>query len=144
MPKLYFYDTGLACSLLGLEKDPQLENHYLKGALFENWVILEILKGRTNRGLPPNLYFWRDQTGHGVDLIGEWGGKIHGVEIKFGSTLQDQYLKNLNYFIDLTKSDKRFAVEGYLVYGGDQMGTYTGVALTPTDQIGPRFFPPSL
>lgn len=60
MPKLYFYDTGLACTLLGLEKATQLQTHYLKGALFENLVILEILKKRLNQGLPPNLYFWRD------------------------------------------------------------------------------------
>ncbi len=52
MPKLYFYDTGLACSLLGLEKKNQVETHYLKGALFENLVILEVLKMRFNLGLP--------------------------------------------------------------------------------------------
>lgn len=74
MPKLYFYDTGLVCSLLGLEKEAQLETHYLKGALFENLVILEFLKGRLNQGLPPNFYFWRDQSGHEVDLLAEWGG----------------------------------------------------------------------
>lgn len=74
MPKLYFYDTGLACTLLGLEKENQLETHYLKGALFENLIVLEIFKRRLNQGLPANLYFWRDRTGHEVDLLAEWGG----------------------------------------------------------------------
>lgn len=74
MPKLYFYDTGLACTLLGLEKESQLETHYLKGALFENLIVLEIFKKRLNQGLPTNLYFWRDRTGHEVDLLAEWGG----------------------------------------------------------------------
>lgn len=67
MPKLYFYDTGLACTLLGLQKAEQLNTHYLKGGLFENLVILEVLKKRLNQGLPPNLYFWRDHTG--VELL---------------------------------------------------------------------------
>ncbi|XCA33777.1 MAG: DUF4143 domain-containing protein [Wolbachia endosymbiont of Polyergus mexicanus] len=74
MPKLYFYDTGLACTLLGLEKESQLETHYLKGALFENLIVLEIFKKRLNQGLPANIYFWRDRTGHEVDLLAEWGG----------------------------------------------------------------------
>jgi predicted AAA+ superfamily ATPase len=74
MPKLYFYDTGLACTPLGLEKESQLETHYLKGALFENLIILEIFKKRLNKGLPAYLYFWRDRTGHEVDLLAEWGG----------------------------------------------------------------------
>ncbi|MCZ6886804.1 MAG: DUF4143 domain-containing protein [Rickettsia endosymbiont of Ixodes persulcatus] len=56
MPKLYFYDTGIACNLLGLEQDKQLESHYLKGVLYENLVILELLKGRLNLGLPTNFY----------------------------------------------------------------------------------------
>ncbi|MGL9779333.1 MAG: DUF4143 domain-containing protein [Wolbachia sp.] len=74
MPKLYFYDTGLACTLLGLERESQLETHYLKGALFENLIVLEIFKKRLNQGLPANLYFWRDRTGHEIDLLAEWGG----------------------------------------------------------------------
>ncbi|WP_265016809.1 MULTISPECIES: DUF4143 domain-containing protein [unclassified Wolbachia] len=64
MPKLYFYDL-----LVGLEKE-----YYLKGALFENLIVLEIFKKRLNQGLPANLYFWRDRTGHEIDLLAEWGG----------------------------------------------------------------------
>ncbi|MDM8335387.1 DUF4143 domain-containing protein [Wolbachia pipientis] len=56
IPMLYFHDTGLACILLGLEKEIQLETHYPKGALFENLIVLEIFKRRLNQGLPPNLY----------------------------------------------------------------------------------------
>ncbi len=61
---------------MGLEKEEQLETHYLKGGLYENLVILEMLKGRLNLGLPTNFYFWRDQTGHEIDCIAEWGGTI--------------------------------------------------------------------
>lgn len=130
MPKLYFYDTGLACSLLGLEKESQLDTHYLRGALFENLVILEILKHRLNKGLPANLYFWRDQTGHEVDLIGEWGGTIHAFEIKAGSTFQPDFIKNVTYFCNLAKHSK-----GYLIYMGTQRGNYHEMSLVPLAQI---------
>ena len=129
MPKLYFYDTGLACSLLGLEASSQIESHYLKGALFENLIILEILKGRLNRGLPHNLTFWRDKTGHEIDVIAEWGGSIHAMEIKLGSTLQETYLKNLKYFKTLAEGKK--TITSYLLYTGTQTGAYLSTKLIP-------------
>jgi predicted AAA+ superfamily ATPase len=135
MPKLYFYDTGLACTLLGIEKEIQLESHYLKGALFENLMILEILKARTNKGLPANLYFWRDRTGHEVDLIGEWGGGIHAIEIKLGATFQGDYIKNLRYFMKLCRNAPKEVVNGYLIYTGSQEGQYLDVTLTPLSKI---------
>ena len=113
MPKLYFYDTGLACMLLGLEKERQLETHYLKGALFENLIVLEIFKRRLNQGLPANLYFWRDRTGHEVDLLAEWGSDIHAIEIRASSTFQSDFIKNVQYFCELSQIAK-----GYLIYTG--------------------------
>jgi len=135
MPKLYFYDTGLASSLLGLEKEEQIENHYLKGGLFENLMILEVLKGRLNNGLQPNLYFWRDRTGHEVDLIGDWGGQIHAMEIKTGSTFQDSYIKNLKYFMALSEKESKGKALGYLIYSGKQDGNYLGIKLLPMDKV---------
>lgn len=130
MPKLYFYDTGLACTLLGLEKEDQLQTHYLKGALYENLVILELLKGRLNLGLPANFYFWRDKTGHEIDFIAEWGGVIKAVEIKFNSTFQPDFTKNLNYFYKLASDS-----ECYLVYNGTQDGKFLNTSLIPLRQI---------
>jgi len=69
MPKLYFYDTGLATALLGIEKAEQLTLNPFRGSLFENMVILELLKKRFNEGKAHNLYFWRDNLGNEVDLI---------------------------------------------------------------------------
>ena len=135
MPKLYFYDTGLACTLLGLEKAEQVETHYLKGALFENLMVLEILKGRMNQGLPPHLYFWRDRTGHEVDLIGEWGGRIHAIEMKYGATFQEAYVKNLRYFIELSHQHSQVPLSSYLVYTGTQEGQFLDIALTPIKNI---------
>jgi len=132
MPKLYFYDTGLACTLLGLETSEQLETHYLKGALYENLIILELLKGRLNKGLLPNLYFWRDRSGHEIDLIAEWGGKIKAIEIKAGSTFQSKFNKNLQYFCKLSSDAD---IEGYLVYNGEQEGKFLDISLIPAKKI---------
>jgi len=131
MPKLYFYDTGIACALLGLEKEEQLETHYLKGGLYENLVILELLKGRLNSGLPTNFYFWRDQTGHEIDFIAEWGGTIKAIEIKSNATFQPEFIKNLNFFHKLA-----FDVECYLVYNGTQEGKFLNTFLIPLKKIG--------
>jgi len=130
MPKLYFYDTGLVCNLLGIEKAEQIRTHYAKGELYENVAILEVLKGRLNKGLPPNLYFWRDRTGHEVDLIAEWGGTTHALEIKSTATFRPDLISNINYF-------KSFAPEskGYLVYNGEQQGTFKDTTLVPLNKL---------
>jgi uncharacterized protein len=128
-PKLYFYDTGLAVSLLGIEQASQLDTHYLKGALYENLVILEILKACLNKGLLPNLYFWRDISGHEVDLIGEWGGFTKAIEIKMGGTFQKQFVKNVTYFCGLDERAK-----GYVVYSGEE-GFYQNTTLLPITSV---------
>jgi predicted AAA+ superfamily ATPase len=128
-PKLYFYDTGLACSLLGIERAEQLETHYLKGNLYENLIILELLKARLNRGLIPNLYFWRDLSGREVDIVAEWGGSIKAIEIKMGSTLQPNFVKGVNYFCSLFPQAK-----GYVLYPG-QEGFYMNTTLLPVKSI---------
>ena len=130
MAKLYFCDTGLACTLLGLEKAEQLQTHYLKGALFENIVMLELLKARFNKGLPGNLYFWRDKTGHEIDCIAEWGGQIKAIEIKSSMTFQNDFIKGLRYFHELSKKSKN-----YLIYNGSQDGAYLETQLVPLKNI---------
>lgn len=135
MPKLYFYDTGLACTLLGLEQENQLSTHYLKGALFENLIILEILKKRLNQGLLPNIYFWRDRTGYEIDLLAEWGDKIHIMEIKSGSTFQSDFIKNIQYFHTISKEVPGKMVKGYLIYSGQQAGSYLDVELVPLEKL---------
>ncbi len=137
MPKMYFYDTGLACHLLGMENSQQVETHYLKGGLYENMVILEVLKGRLNRARVPNLYFWRDSAGREVDLIAEWGGVIKAIEIKSGTTFQQNFIKNVLYLYDLSKKETAptAPVQPYLIYGGDYSGTLLETKLVPFTQI---------
>ncbi len=97
-PKLYFYDTGVACSLLNIIQVEQIATHFLRGALFENLVINEFVKKSLNTGQEPQLSFWRDKTGNEVDLIELIGGKQYAYEIKSGSTYSTDYFKGLRYW----------------------------------------------
>lgn len=94
-PKLYFYDTGLACSLLGLSSPEQIDTFYMKGALFENLVINQFLKNALNRGERPDFTFWRDSQGNEIDLIATRGKEMSGYEIKSSSTFNYDYFKGL-------------------------------------------------
>lgn len=98
MPKLYFYDTGVAASLLGLQSANQLATHYLRGELFENFILTEYLKTKTNMQSTAQYYFWRDKVGHEIDLLVEEGTTLSLVEIKAGKTITPEYTKNLSYF----------------------------------------------
>lgn len=124
MPKIYFYDTGLACSLLGIENKKQLENHYLRGGLFENLVISELLKFRLNYGQQPNLYFWRDKSGHEIDCIYETADKLISIEIKSSKSLSNDHFKNLTYFQDLS-----FQKQSILCYAGDIEAVQHGISV---------------
>jgi uncharacterized protein len=124
-PKLYFLDTGVACTLLGIESADQLSTHYLRGGLFENWVILERLKKRFNAGLNSNLFFWRDNTGHEIDLLEENGQTLHAWEIKAGETFHSDWMKGLKWFQKVAEPNPQLTI----VYGGDRSTTRMGVPI---------------
>jgi len=115
-PKLYFYDTGLAASFLGLESSMQLSTHYLRGELFENLIIAEYLKKEFAKGKEPQIYFWRDSNQNEVDLLIETDGTLYAIEIKSGATLNDNYFKGLIQFQQISNIDKSNLT---VVYGGD-------------------------
>lgn len=94
-PKLYFYDTGLACSLLDIRTAEQVSTHFLRGGLFENLVINEFVKQAYNKGEEPNLTFWRDSTGNEVDLLQYIDGKPYAYEIKSGATYSPDFFKGI-------------------------------------------------
>lgn len=114
-PKLYFYDSALVCYLLGIRDNNHLQTHPLKGAIFEGMVITELLKNRTNAGLDINLFYWRDKTGHEVDLIIDNGKTLLPIEIKSGMTISKDYFKNIDYWTNLSGSKKAF-----ILYTGAQ------------------------
>jgi len=97
-PKLYFFDTGLACSLLRIDSTETLQNSHFQGPLFEACIISDFYKQYCNAGLRPSLYFWRDSSGaHEVDCILDHGVKLYPVEIKAGKTITQESFRGLNY-----------------------------------------------
>ena len=102
--KLYFFDTGLVCFLLGIENKGQLENHPLRGNVFENMVVAEFLKSRYNIGKEPNVFFYRDSQQKEVDIVQEYSfDNLFAYEIKSAKSYHSDFEKNLNYFRNLFK-----------------------------------------
>lgn len=114
-PKLYFYDTGLVCYLLGIESEQQLALHPLRGALFENMVVNEAVKNRLNRAKDPNLYFYRDKSQKEVDLLHLKGNQIQAYEIKSGKSYLKEYYKGIVYIKEIFKER---IVKSALIYDG--------------------------
>lgn len=116
-PKLYFYDTGLACSLLEIKTPAQMNTHYLRGNLFENMVISDFMKNDYNKGIiEPSVSFWRDSIGNEVDLIHRDGDREDAYEIKSAETFNESFLKGLKYWSKLAGPD---ASKLHLIYGGE-------------------------
>ncbi|PLY03422.1 MAG: AAA family ATPase [Desulfuromonas sp.] len=116
-PKLYFYDTGLLCWLLGIQSPEQLVTHPLRGSIFETFVISEVKKLFCNRGEQGELYFWRDSNGNEVDVLIPVGDKLMPVEIKSGKTVTREFFTGLNRWRELAGD---LACEPTLVYGGQE------------------------
>jgi len=114
MPKLYFYDTGLACSLLGIHDAQQLKYNYMAGSLFENLIISELMKTRYNKAKNNKLYFWRDNVGHELDVLIDNPNGLFPVEIKYGKTITPEFFKGLLFWQKISNTQN-----GAVVYGGE-------------------------
>jgi len=130
-PKLYFLDTGLAAWLLSIETPGQLSTHPLRGALFETWVVAELLKKRLNSGRPSNLSFWRDRAGHEVDVLIEIGGGLVPVEVKSGATISRDAWRGLEKWQEISGQQG----PGYLVYGGGEVQTRGELRTVPWTEL---------
>jgi uncharacterized protein len=131
-PKLYFYDTGVACSLLGISNVKQFAVHPAKGPLFENMIISELLKERFNAGIADNLYYWRDKTGNEVDILIENAGKLKVMELKAGETVSQDFFKGLEYFSSLNT----ITAQKLLVYGGkEEQKRSNGIIVKPWNKL---------
>jgi len=133
MPKLYFYDVGLASWLLGIRTPEQMETHPLRGNIFETLIISELIKSQRNRGELPAFYFWRDSNGNEIDLIVEQGSGLMPIEIKSGKTLARDSFAGLNKWCTLA-GDK--ALKPTLVYGGSETYLHKGVKVIGWQQSG--------
>ncbi len=114
-PKIYFTDTGLVSHLLGIETENQVKRDPLRGGLYENFIILEILKAQYNQGRRPELFFFRDTHGNEVDLIIKQQRQLIPIEIKSSATFTKDFLKGINGFKKLT-GDR--CLDGYVLYNG--------------------------
>jgi uncharacterized protein len=132
MPKLYFYDTGLACSFLGLESVDQISTHYLVGSLFENLVISDLIKYKMNFGLNTNFYFWRDKLGREVDCLIESGLEKTILEIKAGKTINEDFFSGLKFYKDLAGEKN---ISSYMIYGGKNVEVRSAGKVLPWHNV---------
>jgi len=113
--KIYFYDTGLLCYLLGIKTPEELMFHYLRGSIFESFIISEIKKSVFNLRIQAEFSFFRNLTGNEVDLIIEMPGIVKVVEIKSGKTINPQFFKGINFWY------KNFGdSQSFVIYAGDE------------------------
>ena len=121
-PKLYFYDTGLLCHLLGITDGKQIGQHHMKGALIENFVFAELIKASYGKLRYSDIFYWRDKIGNEVDFLIASGGIKKLIEVKAGKTIAADYFKGIDYFRKVHKgSDK---LQSYLLYTGENEYTY--------------------
>lgn len=116
-PKLYFYDTGLLCHLLGIKSVTALKKNNAYCALFENWVMSEIRKNNFNAARNEGMYYFRDSTGNEVDIISERDGELVAIEIKAGVKTNNNNLRGLKYW-----QKYQLKSQSILVYGGKSIG----------------------
>ena len=133
MPKLYFYDAGLAAWLLGIKTTEQIITHPLRGNIFETFIISELIKSKLNFGEKPSFFFWRDSNGNEVDLIVEQGINLMPIEIKSGRTLTHEAFAGLEKW--RTLAGKK-AVLPALIYGGEESYTQKGIKVIGWKECG--------
>lgn len=124
-PKLYFYDTGLLCSLLGIKSDSELKTHYAYGSIFENFVINEFVKTQYNKGKHKNVYFLRDKIGHEIDCFIPDNNCNRMCEIKSSATFDKSFIKNIEYY----NSDNSTCCS--VIYNGSEKFKYKNVEIVP-------------
>jgi len=131
-PKLYFYDTGLACALLRLRDPDMLDTHHFYGALFENMVITDLRKQALHAEGVADHFFWRDHKGREVDCIIEDRGRVKAIEVKAAKTLKPEFFRALTYFRELADIKPSDAM---LVNGGDECRTHRGMPALPWTEL---------
>ena len=130
--KLYFYDSGLICNLLGIESSSQLETYSSRGSIFESWVASEILKKFLNHHRRPTLYFWRDHKGIEVDFLIEHGDRLLPLEVKSGSTVASDWFDSLKFWQELAKP---YSEKPWVIYGGEDRQSRSSAEILPWNQL---------
>jgi predicted AAA+ superfamily ATPase len=131
-PKIYFYDSGLLCYLLRIKNHDDLRISPYRGNIFESFCISEFLKSAYHQKLDPGIFFWRDSTGHEIDMLIEQGHSLVPVEIKSGETFNSGFIDGLRYWINLTGYK---AEDALLIYGGDKRMNFKGITIIPWQDL---------
>ena len=127
-PRLHFLDTGLVCYLLDIRDAATLEHHPLRGAIFESFVVSELIKAFAAERRDAPLYFWRDATGHEVDVLIDAGGRVVPVEVKSGQTVAADAVDGLLWWTSISGNPNR---GGVLVHGGTDRFDFKGIRVLP-------------
>ena len=125
-PKLYFNDPGLACFLLDIESPRQLERDKMRGAIFENYIVMEVIKHRYNRGLLNGVYFYRDSNQHEVDILLKEEGEITAIEVKSSMTYHTSFENDISKLSDWINTP---VVNKIVIYSGDFENTTSNIKL---------------
>ncbi len=128
----YFYDVGLASYLLGMESIKHVEIHPLRGNLFENLVLIDLLKYRYNLGLRNNLNFYRDSRGNEIDIIYRRGAHVFPIEVKSAETVSPDFFKG---FIAFEKIVSELPFGKAVIYAGDREETRGDITIAPAFKI---------
>ncbi|UCC75243.1 MAG: ATP-binding protein [Gemmatimonadota bacterium] len=135
-PKLHFLDTGLACHLLGVTEPDQLRHHPLRGALFESWVVSEVMKSRAHRGLPESLFHFRTAKGLEADLLIEEGDRLTAVEAKSAATVASDFFTPLKRLAaDVERQLPHLEFDARVVFGGDTAQRRSDATVIPWRQL---------
>jgi predicted AAA+ superfamily ATPase len=127
-PKLHFLDTGLVCYLLGIRDAVTLERHPLRGAIFESFVVGELVKSFAHTGREAPLYHWKDTADHEIDILVDLGDRLLPIEVKSGVTLPADALDTLRWWCALPGNDNQ---AGVLVHGGGEVRERGGFTILP-------------
>jgi len=135
-PKLYFYDTGLLCYLLGINQSSQLDTHPLRGHIFENFIISEVYKNQINNAKEKNMYFWRDQKGHEIDLVLDYSSYLFPIEVKLSQTFNSDFIKNTRYFNKLQNEAgvQLNETNAQVIYCGEKENVFKSTLITPWEK----------
>lgn len=132
-PKIYFYDTGLLCYLLGIKNVTDLSTHTLKGNLFENMMVAEYLKRMNHTNEIHDIWFWRDVAGHEIDMLYKKGEKFCLFEIKSSQTIMKDQFKGLTHFENTHPTS---SIAKHLVYAGNENQERNQVKIVSWDKFG--------
>lgn len=132
-PKLYFNDTGLACYLLDIESAKQLDRDKMRGALFENMIVMEIIKHRYNQGKTGGVFFYRDSNQNEVDVLLKQEGEITALEIKSAMTYNSSFEKSLKQIPNWINTP---ITNRAVIYSGDFENTSSDIKLLNYNHLG--------